>query len=35
VFLAETQQACMCGHDHSASFAPVLRAETETRLTPE
>ena len=26
VFLAETQQACACGHDHSASFAPVLRA---------
>jgi AraC-like DNA-binding protein len=35
VFLAETQQACACGHDHSASFAPVLRAETETRLTRE
>ena len=29
VFLAETHQACACGHDHSASFAPVLRAETE------
>ena len=28
VFLAETQQACACGHDHSASFAPMLRAET-------
>jgi AraC-like DNA-binding protein len=26
VFLAQTQQACSCGHDHSASFAPVLRA---------
>jgi len=35
VFLAETQQACACGHDHSASFAPVLRAETEARLTRE
>jgi AraC-like DNA-binding protein len=35
VFLSETQQACACGHDHSASFAPVLRAETETRLTRE
>ncbi|HET9973716.1 MAG TPA: helix-turn-helix domain-containing protein [Streptosporangiaceae bacterium] len=33
VFLAETQQACACGHDHSASFAPVLRAETEMRPT--
>jgi len=31
VFLAETQQTCACGHDHSASFAPVLRAETGTR----
>jgi AraC-like DNA-binding protein len=31
VFLAQTQQACSCGHDHSASFAPMLRAETETR----
>jgi AraC-like DNA-binding protein len=30
-FLAETQKACACGHDHSASFAPVLRAETRTR----
>jgi AraC-like DNA-binding protein len=27
VFIAETQQACACGHDHSASFAPVLRTE--------
>jgi AraC-like DNA-binding protein len=33
VFLAETQAACACGHDHSASFAPVLRAEPETRPT--
>ena len=33
VFLAETQHACACGHDHSASFERVLRAETETRLT--
>jgi AraC-like DNA-binding protein len=33
VFIAETQQTCACGHDHSASFAPVLRAETETRPT--
>ena len=31
VFLAQTQQACACGHDHSASFAPVLRAEMQTR----
>jgi hypothetical protein len=30
-FLAPVQQACACGHDHSASVAPVLRAETETR----
>ena len=28
VFLAQTQQACSCGHDHSASFAPLLRAAT-------
>ncbi|PZF84138.1 helix-turn-helix domain-containing protein [Jiangella anatolica] len=28
VFLAETQRTCACGHDHSASFMPVLRAET-------
>ncbi|WP_433445073.1 DUF6597 domain-containing transcriptional factor [Nonomuraea sp. CA-141351] len=33
VFIAETQRACACGHDHSASFAPVLRAETGTRPT--
>jgi AraC-like DNA-binding protein len=33
VFVAETQQNCACGHDHSASFAPVLRAGTETRPT--
>jgi AraC-like DNA-binding protein len=32
-FLAETQRTCACGHDHSASFEPVLRAETEARLT--
>ncbi|HEY6747166.1 MAG TPA: helix-turn-helix domain-containing protein [Mycobacteriales bacterium] len=31
VFLAETQRVCGCGHDHSASFAPLLRAETEAR----
>lgn len=31
VFLAETQQSCACGHEHSASFAPVLRAGTRTR----
>lgn len=24
VFLAETQEACACGHDHSASFGPML-----------
>ena len=27
VFLAETHTACACGHEHAASFAPVLRAE--------
>jgi AraC-like DNA-binding protein len=26
VFRTETQQTCACGHDHSASFAPVLGA---------
>lgn len=31
VFIAETQQTCACGHEHSASFAPVLRTETGTR----
>jgi AraC-like DNA-binding protein len=31
VFLAETQRTCACGHDHAASFTPVLRAETEAR----
>ena len=35
VFLAETQHACACGHDHSASITPVLRAETKTRRTRE
>jgi AraC-like DNA-binding protein len=25
VFVTETHQVCVCGHDHSASFAPVLR----------
>ena len=35
VFLTETQRACACGHDHSASVAPVLRAETRTRTAPE
>lgn len=35
VFLAETQQACACGHEHSASFAPVLSAQTKTRPTRE
>jgi AraC-like DNA-binding protein len=34
VFLAETQQTCACGHDHSASFAPVLRAEPAARSRP-
>lgn len=29
VFLAETQRHCGGGHDHSASFAPLLRAETD------
>jgi AraC-like DNA-binding protein len=31
VFIAETQRACARGHDHSASFEPVLLAEAETR----
>jgi AraC-like DNA-binding protein len=31
VFLQQTQQVCSCGHDHSASFAPMLRAEAKTR----
>jgi AraC-like DNA-binding protein len=31
VFLEQTMQACSCGHDHSASFAPLLRAEAEMR----
>ncbi|WP_158630271.1 helix-turn-helix domain-containing protein [Glycomyces terrestris] len=26
-FLAETRRSCACGHDHAASFAPLLRAE--------
>jgi AraC-like DNA-binding protein len=30
-FLAETQRACACGHDHAASFAPVLRGSPATR----
>jgi AraC-like DNA-binding protein len=34
VFLAETQQACACGHDHSATIAPVL-SPAKTRLTRE
>ena len=25
-FVAQTQHTCACGHDHSASFTPVLRA---------
>jgi AraC-like DNA-binding protein len=25
-FLGETEHACACGHDHAASFAPLLRA---------
>ncbi len=33
VFLAETHRSCASGHDHSASFAPVLRVETERRRT--
>jgi AraC-like DNA-binding protein len=33
VFIDETQRACACGHEHSASFAPVLLAETETHPT--
>jgi hypothetical protein len=34
VFLAETHQACACGHDHSASFAPMLRAAPPRGQTP-
>jgi AraC-like DNA-binding protein len=33
VFLAETHRTCAWGHDHSASFGPVLLAETETPPT--
>lgn len=33
VFLAETYRTCADAHDHSASFAPLLRAETETHRT--
>jgi AraC-like DNA-binding protein len=25
-FLGEAEYACACGHDHSASFAPILRS---------
>jgi AraC-like DNA-binding protein len=32
-FLAETYRTCANGHDHSASFGPVLRAEPEGRRT--
>lgn len=31
VFIAETRQACARGHDHSASFTPMLLAEAESR----
>jgi AraC-like DNA-binding protein len=34
VFLAETEQACACGHDHAASFAPLLRAGTHQGVRP-
>jgi AraC-like DNA-binding protein len=30
-FVAETQHTCACGHDHSASFMPVLRATPPPR----
>ncbi|MFB9238411.1 DUF6597 domain-containing transcriptional factor [Plantactinospora siamensis] len=33
IFIAETHRTCACGHDHSASFAPVLRSETGTCRT--
>jgi hypothetical protein len=26
MYLGETEQACGCGHDHSASFLPLLRS---------
>jgi AraC-like DNA-binding protein len=29
-FIAETQHTCACGHDHSASFTPMLRARAES-----
>jgi AraC-like DNA-binding protein len=32
VFLAQTQQACSCGHDHSASFTPMLPGKSKARL---
>jgi len=32
-FISETKRACACGHDHSASFTPVLRVETQSRPT--
>ncbi|CNF82696.1 AraC family transcriptional regulator [Mycobacterium tuberculosis] len=35
VLLTETHRTCADGHDHSASFAPVLRAEPEGRRTRE
>lgn len=35
VFLAETHQACACGHDHSASMGPLLRAEPKIRPTSD
>lgn len=33
VFIAETRRDCACGHEHSASFAPILLAEPEKHPT--
>jgi AraC-like DNA-binding protein len=30
-FLGETEHACACGHDHAASFAPLLRSRPGPR----
>jgi AraC-like DNA-binding protein len=33
-FLRRTEQDCGCGHDHEASFAPLLRGQTPTHFAP-
>lgn len=30
-FLGETEHACACGHDHAASFTPLLRSRSQAR----